>query len=161
MKKIIGVGILVVLLMGCNIVIGDDLQDTVNLSKITKSELIYNKEWEELRSVWDIVYWIDRNIHYVSDGEYDIWSPAWETLERGYGDCEDYCILFMNIYYVVFEEKCDLIAVNAINRALVNGGFVNHAEILFEDGTVLDPTNIKWYENRTVGYLYDFDLFFY
>lgn len=55
-------------------------------------------EFEDLDHAW---YWIKTNIEYVSDmeahGKRDYWQYAYETIELGTGDCEDICILFLDI----------------------------------------------------------------
>lgn len=39
------------------------------------------------------VEWLSKNVKYRNDKEADTWSSPRETLEKGYGDCEDYAFL--------------------------------------------------------------------
>ena len=89
--------------------------------KIQKTNLIYMEEWEELENWQDIVMWIWAKVYYSPDGEKDIWSTPLETLNRGKGDCEDFVILFMNIYYVRFGVKLDMVVLDMNKRTKVNG----------------------------------------
>ncbi len=160
MKKIMVV-ILIVVMMGCNLVVGDDFNDGVNLRKIQKTDLIYMEEWEELENWQDIVMWIWCHVYYSSDGENkDTWNTPLETLNRGKGDCEDFVLLFMNIYYVRFGVKLDMAALDANKRIKVNGGYFNHAEVLFKDGRTLCVLRGSFGQGQSISYRYEFDLFF-
>lgn len=49
--------------------------------------------------VWQINYWVYRNISYVSDPKgMEYYSPATETLQTGAGDCDDFAILLASMY---------------------------------------------------------------
>ncbi len=159
MKKIVSV-MLIIVMMGCNLVVGDDFNDGVNLRKIQKTNLIYMEEWEELENWQDIVMWIWAKVYYSPDGEKDIWSTPLETLNRGKGDCEDFVILFMNIYYVRFGVKLDMVVLDMNKRTKVNGGYFNHAEVLLEDGKTLCVQIGGLGQGQSISYRYEFDLFF-
>ena len=51
-------------------------------------------ELDTLTAAQRIVY---RNVLYEPDGMFDHWQLPWETLARGYGDCEDFSILLGSI----------------------------------------------------------------
>ncbi len=69
-----------------------------------------------------------------------IQSPD-ETLLLGTGDCEDYSILYIDLMYLWFNVKCNLILV------YVDRSSVNHVVIELPDGTLVEPQN-----NKTVHY---------
>ncbi len=46
-----------------------------------------------IRSLKDYAQWLPKNVKYKKDKGPDIWSSPEETLERKYGDCEDYAFL--------------------------------------------------------------------
>lgn len=48
--------------------------------------------------------WIEQNIKYVSDDDYDHWQSPLETLIKRTGDCEDKAILFMYLVSIKYPE---------------------------------------------------------
>ena len=169
--KIIGVGILVVLLLGCDLlgivrVKGDDYNDTLNLKKIQKADVLYSDEWNGLRTVDDIVEWIYTNITYTKEEE-DYWQTPQETMNIRRGDCDDMCILFMNILYTIDGTKSKFLCTYlgyGWSRTKVTGGYYNHAEVWVDrDRGGADPTNNRggyYLLKSSIKYEYSFDLFF-
>ena len=160
MKKIILV-LLVLVSVGCSL--GDEILDDVFKSHINKSEIYYHVDFDNMRSYMDIVFYLNEHITYKEDAFYgwdDYWQSPQETFERGYGDCEDFAIAFINIYYVIFGEKCNLVVVWD-SREVVAGGIINHAIIELNLGGLIDPRSGKAYPKSSVNYRYAFDLFFY
>ena len=46
-----------------------------------------------IQSLEDYLRWLQKNIKYKKDKDRDSWSTPEETLQRSYGDCEDYAFL--------------------------------------------------------------------
>ena len=135
----------------------NQLQDDEFNSKINKTEIYYNNDFNDLKTIEDIIFYMRSNIELRFE-EVDTWSTAEETLSRGYGDCEDFAIVFMNIYYIVTGNKSDLVAV--FYRDIVEGGNVNHAMVLLNDSIIISAQSGIEY-SFLISYKYDFDLFFY
>ena len=135
----------------------NQLQDDEFNSKINKTEIYYNNDFNDLKTIEDIIFYMRSNIELRFE-EVDTWSTAEETLSRGYGDCEDFAIVFMNIYYIVAGNKSDLVAV--FYRDIVEGGNVNHAMVLLNDSIIISAQSGIEY-SFLISYKYDFDLFFY
>lgn len=161
MKKII-LGVLIVMSFSCaldssfsSIEISENTDRAIE-EKINKTEIYYSEDFDSLRNIADIINYMQSKIEYKIDSV-DTWSSPKEVLNRGYGDCEDFAIVFMNIYYVVTGVKCNLI--NVLSREVVNGGNVNHSMILLENDRIISPQNGQEYLYY-IGYKYSFDLFF-
>ncbi len=127
-------------------------------SLIVKHEL-YKTDFGDIKSLVDIPIWMGKNGVYKAD-VIEEWSSPQETLERGYGDCEDIAILFMNIAYLELGIKMDLVLVNTNQRHVVSGGIPNHAEVRY------DSLNYNIYSgmpvnNREINYIYYFKEIFY
>ena len=149
--------LLVILFSGCNALIDADLE-----SKATGHEL-YQIDIKSITVLTDISLYIKACIQYREDAT-DAWANPQETIERGYGDCDDMAILFMNIAYFEFGIKCDFVAVNSANvtkrdypysQTIVSGGSVNHA-LVYYDGNYYDPL-CGLVNCEKVGYTYSFD----
>ena len=156
--------LLVVLFSGCNAWMDADLQ-----SKAAGHELYYieipNAE-NDIKTFWDIACWIRNNVEYIEDANADTWENPEVTYNRGYGDCDDMAILFMNIAYFRFGIKCDFAAVdgNKISipdldtrkqYTIVDGGRVTHA-LVYYAGNYYDPL-FGLVNCEKVGYTYSFD----
>lgn len=134
-----------------------NLQDTltdIRYSKISSGfKLTYLEEWESLESYIEVANWIRVRIKYVADPGYDVWRGPARTLELGYGDCDDIALLFMNICYVAFGVKPELVLVYV--RHVESGGMINHAEVR------IDGLNYSIYSGYSrvadSGYSYSFD----
>jgi len=146
--------------MGCSLEYSPEelnqLQDDEFNSKINKTEIYYNNDFNDLKTIEDIIFYMRSNIELRFE-EVDTWPTAEETLSRGYGDCEDFAIVFMNIYYIVAGNKSDLVAV--FYRDIIEGGDVNHAMVLLNDSIIISAQSGEEYY-YTIGYKYSFDLFF-
>lgn len=68
----------------------------------------------------------------------------------------------MNIYYVVFGEKCSMVLVyNDANRKVIAGGVSSHALVQLENGVLLEPQVVgEINQAASVAYRYFFALFF-
>lgn len=138
---------------GCSIPT-NDLVDREYEKMAKEHELTYMEEWEELKSIVEIVAWVGANIYYRSE-KVDTWSNPAETIKRGYGDCDDFTLLVMNICYVALDLKPDLVLVDT-NRVVEQGGFVNHAEIRINGVNYSVYTGMALPERHT-GFVYTFD----
>ena len=67
--------------------------------------------------------------------------------------------MFMNIYYVLYNEKCTFVCVWA-GRESGGGGKINHAVVQLPDGNIIDPKTGELCNHYDIEYRYDFDLFF-
>ena len=59
----------------------------------TAMEVLDTLRINGIRSLKDYTQWLPKNVRYKRDKNADIWSSPEETLERSYGDCEDYAFL--------------------------------------------------------------------
>lgn len=81
--------VLLLFLFVCGFAHGD-FMDTVKKMYPSKK-----KQTEQIHQVW---YWVATNLQYKDDPKgQDIWTSAQETINRGYGDCEDYCIVVQQL----------------------------------------------------------------
>ena len=148
MKNVI-VGIMLCLFMGCSLV--NNYYDS-EIENLLDGKQLYYGDFEEIKTVQEIGYYLIQKIDYKVD-EVEEWSNPEETLNRGYGDCDDYAILYLNILYVRFGIKGSLAVVNH-SREIVNGGITNHV-VVFND-KIIEPQNGQevLYD---IGYIFSFD----
>lgn len=69
----------------------------------------------------DACKWVYENINYKKD-RYDDWQLPQETIDRGYGDCEDMAILLMGIMQYQKGYQSEMLVVkldNSIYHAVV------------------------------------------
>lgn len=118
-------------------------------------------KWKEIELPEDVSKWINSNIKYIED-EYEEFSNPEKVLKRGYGDCDDFAILVVNILYVRFGIKADLVLLDSYTnevkyKTIINGGVVNHAAVRY-NGVVYDVYDLRRiYVNPIIGYLYPFE----
>ncbi len=99
---------------------------------------LYYDDYSSIENYTDISNWINDRVYYKVD-KIEWWSSPLETVTRGYGDCDDFSILFINIAYIVFDVKSELIAVDIDNmRTVVSGGNATHALVKI-DGLYFEP----------------------
>ena len=105
--------------------------------------------------------WINDRIHYASDPYgTDRVDPLSLVMAKGYCDCEEFALLYLNILYVRFGIKgtfcvCDY----GSARSIVEGGYIDHAAIKV-DGVLIEPQSGDT-SNYKVGFEYSFDEIFY
>jgi hypothetical protein len=154
MKKILLLVIIVVLFSGCQLVW--EIQDDMSAQKIGTHELYYLPEFEELDSYYDIYLYIHERI---TPKKTDKALGPREALEKGYGDCTTYCVLFSNIAYFALGIEMDIIAVDhGDERAIGEGGFTNHA-ILYYGGVMIEPQLGIEVDYPSIPYIYEFGSF--
>jgi len=158
--KILVIIIGLLCLIGCNPTNSDI--DKSWTSRINKSEIYEIDIPEHINTRYELQIYIEDSVVYKSDGV-DNWQTAQETWRLKTGDCEDFCILYINLLYSVTGEKASLIAVDKSTmqntRTIVKGGIVNHMLVQFENGDIYSPQNGK-YINATVGYKWSFEELF-
>jgi len=149
MKKLTII-IMLLLIMACDLY--NKILDNSYYARINQS-FVYYGDFSSIYNISDIAKYINENIKYVSDNK-DYWSTAKDTLLKGYGDCEDLSIVYINILYVVFNIKSDLVLID--NRNIETGGWVTHAIVRFPNGLIIDPqSGVEL--NCPVGYSYYFE----
>ena len=149
MRKII-VLVMLVVLSGCKLV-RDNYFDYGYVQLYAEKELYYD-DYSNIYDLNDIVYWIWDRIEYNSE---DGSRSLKEIVNSGWGDCDDIALLFMNIAYLRFDIKCDLVLV--YNREVVDGGDINHAVVRLPDGMLLGVGSNAIVEYESIGYIYYFD----
>ena len=119
----------VFVLFGCKSLTAlDEYRDSIYAERAAGHELYFG-DFHEILTAYDISPWVMSHIVYVADEE-DSWDNPEEVLLRGYGDCDDFTILVMNIAYVVFGIEFDLVLVDTEKvRTIEEGGVINHASI--------------------------------
>lgn len=155
MKKLL-VLLLPLLFISCA-QIADNMTDIDLSIKASGHSLYYSDDFNNISSYSDIDNWIGKNITYKSESS-DVWQNPEETIKKGYGDCEDFAILYMNILYVRFGIKAVLVICDSDKmtaRTVVDGGEINHA-ILYFAGKYIDPQTGNEYRLYKVGYKYTF-----
>lgn len=150
MRIIILIVVFIVFLVSCQFDPGYQYFDKANL---------YYDDYSSIETYQDISIWINSKIYYKSE-TVDWWSSPQETVERGYGDCDDYARLFINIAYIVFGDKGNLVAIDASQRTIVDGGPVNHAIVEINGHLYEAQLGFEVYY-PSIGYRYTFDELFY
>lgn len=156
MKKILGAFAIIALFSSCAF----DLAGDIYFSETYKDTPLYYGDFHEVKTKADIAKFIGERVTYQSDFIDEKSSPR-ETLSRGYGDCEDFAILYLNILYVVFREKAELVLVNSgEQRTIETGGIANHVIVRLPDGRLLEPQNGSIVKYASVRFSYTFDQVF-
>lgn len=158
MKKIIGLCMIMVVFMGCELPTTDDI-----LSVGYKEELqtqIYYGDFSTIKTQADVIPWIRSHVIYKSDPEGEnVINSLSETIALGYGDCEEFALLYLDIMYVKFDVKGQFQLVNASARQVANGGDCNHA-VVYVNNIQIEPQT-GYHINYGVAFYYDFDEIFY
>lgn len=150
MKNVILVLLVVVSLSGCKQMV-DYGTDCAAADRYSNIPLYYNSFWGIDNEAY-IPIWMDAFITYRASS--DLQTPA-ECVESGYGDCEEFAIMYLNIMYVMFGKKGELCLVES-GRTVESGGMsANHAVVRY-GSTIIEPMTgrIAYYE---VCYSYAFD----
>lgn len=132
-----------------------DYFTNLDLSETVAGRQLYYGDFSEIKTRRDIVPYIRAHVYYKSESVDEAASPE-HTLSRGYGDCEDFAILYMNILYVVFQEESSIAFVDIDKRrAVVEGGRINHAIVQLQDGQLIEPQR-GYVVDYPVGYRFSF-----
>lgn len=154
MKKFLILGCILVILGSCRLTSIDETTDAKYKELASGHSLYFNDLFYNLTSINTISGFIWSNHSYKTDNT-DIWSNPETTFKRGYGDCEDFVILFMNILYISTGTKANLVLVDTNDRSIVEGGEVNHA-VVEVNGVLYEPT-LGIVVNYPVRYRYKFN----
>lgn len=152
--------ILVVLFSSCNMY--NKVADNYYSGKVEKSrvKIFYHESFNELKEIYEIFGFVHYAVKYEKDSIWDKWKTAIESFYDGYGDCEDRARLFLNILYVRFNIKGDLILLDTSStRAIGKGGYINHAVVRFND-YIVDPVSQTLYKESDIAFYYTFDELF-
>lgn len=165
MNKLIPILILLVTLISCTPLLEINYQNPDQ--KVAGHILTYHPDWENLYSYKEISDWINQRVIYQTE-QYDTWADPQVTLDRGYGDCDDYGILFANIVYVSLGIKMSIIVVNIDDmklatledepRYIAQGGTFDHV-MTYYYGVIIEPQNGHEYDGP-FSYIYRFDEIF-
>lgn len=133
-----------------------DIATDAYFSEIYKDTPLYYGNFNEVKTREDISSFIRKRVSYRSDF-IDSKSSPQQTLDNGYGDCEDFAILYLNILYVVFREKGELALVDSADqRTIEEGGKITHVIVRLPSGVLIEPQTGKIVD-YPVGYSYKFD----
>jgi len=158
MNKIIGLFMVLIAFMGCQMPNSDEFSD-----KAYKEDLqtqIYYGDFSSITTCACVIPWIRSHMVYKSDPEGEnIVNSLSKTIALGYGDCEEFALMYLDIMYVKFSIKGQLQIVDNNSRQVANGGDGNHA-IVCIDGVQIEPQT-GYRVDYKVAYYYDFDEIFY
>lgn len=164
MKKLVLVAFLITFFTSCEIIsfideassLSNDLDE--NLSLRAKDHELYDFNLDNIHTFEDIANYISNNIEYRSE-EIEEWSDPLVTINRGYGDCDDFAILFANIAYYELNKKCGVAAVYAEffqQRKIVKGGRINHL-VVWYNGNMYSPYTGELITDYPPSYVFEFD----
>jgi hypothetical protein len=156
MKTIPHITLLLLLLCNCNLINDTYYGDRAAGHTLYYYQLPPASAIDEIK----ISTWIYYHISYEADPD-DIWKDPQQTIADGCGDCEDFCILFMNLMYIYHNIKCDLVLVDYDNctsssKQILDGGYIDHAIIRLNE-RYFDPILSTYVTYSKIGYLYTFD----
>lgn len=154
--KAILTGVFLVSLVSCQQIIDNTLDIGYKDKYRTK---IYDYDFSEICIKQQIAFWIHSYVEYRDEPTEHVDSLE-QTINQGYGDCEEIALLYLNILYVRFGIKGSLcICEDTDGRQVVNGGNINHVAIML-DGVLIEPQTGKP-TNDKIGFMYSFDEIFY
>lgn len=146
--------LIVLMLSGCQQVY-NNIADSVYEAEFSNISLYYG-DFSGIKDMNQISFWMRRRVTWKYTRS--IQSPK-ETLERGTGDCDGYALLYMNIAYVLFNVKCDLVLTDLDDRKIKEGGTIDHAVVRLPSGKLIDAES-GWEYNGPICYIYSFDTVF-
>ena len=113
---------------------------------------LYYGNFYSLKLKEQISCWIDYHVTYKMSN--DLQTPE-ECVASGYGDCEEWALLYLNIRYVQFHEKGELCLVESGRTVESGGRTANHAVVRY-GSTLIDPMN-GHEVHYNICYSYKFD----
>ena len=164
MKLIMRLSILIALalLVSCNNPLFNTVSDLRYQYHFVEGHDLYHlEEFDRLNTHAKIGYWIWKHVKYdddqVNKGDW-IKNPE-QTLADGRGICGDFAILYLNIAHYGMGLDGELCLVDGeTERAVEEGGLINHAVVRFGDVLVEPQSGLKI--TAKVGYSYAFsDIF--
>ena len=158
MKNLVVVFLVVVLFSGCQMIW--EIQDEYNIQQIGTHELYFQDEFLKLTTFDSITRYVQQHLTYSEEASND---PK-TILKEGKANCMGYSILFANIAYFSMNIEVDIVAVDLddSSRAIINGGFPNHAVCYYKD-VYIDPQqrDNTGTPTFTTRYRYEFHEFLY
>lgn len=150
MKNVILVLLVVGGLSGCKQIV-DYGTDCAAADRYSNTPLYYGN-FSFIRDETLIPFWMDQRVTYKMSN--DLATPE-QTVITGYGDCEEFALLYLNIMYIRFGKKGDLCLVVHGRTVEAGGRECNHAVVRY-GSTLIEPRtgNQVYY---TVCYSYKFD----
>lgn len=150
MKNLIMVIVVAMAFSGCKQIIdfGTDCAAADRYSEIP----IYYGGFYSIKVEEQIPFWMTDRVTYRMSN--DLATPE-QAVVTGYGDCEEFALLYLNILYVVFGKKGELCLVEYGRTVEAGGRSCNHAVVRY-DGKLIEPLSgsVVHYE---VCYSYKFD----
>lgn len=139
--------------MSCDMVI-DAIQENA-----VCGQSLYDGSFPQMETIEDVSDYVMDNLTYVQDGVLTSLAGPEESLSRGYGDCDEYSLAFMDVAYYTLGLKFDFASVyveDEQQRSVGIGGLVNHAVVSLNGQlySVYNGTVITDYE---ASYYYSFD----
>ena len=148
MKKIITlIALLIISVSSCDL-LGDpfDLWVRAELERVEFMD-IPAEDLIGVNSIQDAIDWVGDRIFYRSY-EYDNIKSPKKTLEDGFGDCEDYVLLVMNVVYCALGIRMDFAIIDWLHDGTL------HAVLLYNGNLYDAQSGCLHYEE--VEYLYLF-----
>ncbi len=93
-------------------------------------------------------------INYQTESGEKMTSPK-DTINLGFGDCDEYALMFMNVAYLTQDVKMSFVMIN-LERSVVSGGNGNHYDVMYE-GVVYSAQTGRVSEQQEILYSYTFD----
>lgn len=167
MKKIILTLLVVFIFCSCSM----DMYESHFSSLASGHRLWINPDLANFHTYRGIGYYLTSQIQYRSESG-DDWSNPETTFNRGYGDCDDYAIAFMNIVYLSMGIKMELVLVHKESleyiwdddisiydvdskAPMLIEGVLDHAMVRYK-GVLIEPTTGSMYTGA-VYYSFSFD----
>ncbi len=159
MKKILFVLFPILLLTSCDIILNEAI-DYFQEAAVTNKSL-YDGDFPEMKTFEEVAAYVMENIDYIQD---DLLTPVAgpkESLERGYGDCDEFSLAFMNVAFFTLGIKFDFASTlvpegSTANRHIGEGGIINHALVML-DGVLYSAYNGRPCPDLPISYYYYFD----
>lgn len=130
----------------------------INRPEMRNKYNLYYGNFEGITDFKTLSVWIKKNVEYKNEYP-DRWSDPRAVVSRGYGDCDDYALLYLNIAYILWGVELDFVAVNNLNRQDPEIE-PNHAEIRYRWNNYDIYTGERIDEVTYIHYMYEFDELF-
>jgi len=159
MKRLFGLVIVVVALMGCVLPSSSGSAEDMQYKTIFRTA-IYRGDFSSVKTQADITPWIKSHIRYQADPTgSEVVNSLTKTVELGYSDCEEMALMYLDILYIKFDIKGQFLCVDSSARHVGTGGATDHA-LVRVDGVQIDPKTGRVCD-FPVAFYYDFDDLFY
>ena len=151
MKKIVFILLVVFAVSGCDMVFD------IYFNNVALGLELYDGDFPEMLRFGEIGKYVNSVLHFEDDF-IDHWENPQDTINKGFGDCDNFAITFANIAFFALGIKCDIVILNtSYSREIVKGGIPVHV-ILYYNGFYYDPISDRYYyDDPGVGYIYKFD----